>query len=371
MNGSIRYNTNNNAFEFFQNGVWVNYDTGAGGSVTWPLTASPNTAAPGAPQYTFGGSTTTGVYSPGTTTLGFVTNGSERIRIDAAGNVGIGTTAPVNTLDIGTGGGIHIASGIPTSTSNAIYNNGGTLMWNGSALSASGLSNSPSDQSSLLIRGNNSSTATGTVTVPWPAGTLAGDLALLCVGNIGGATGPTATGWTNIDSQTGPYISGYCWDKTLTAADISAGGAALTMASQGVIGVVTFIGNGAIRNYNSLRNGTGTGLTSQSVSVTGVQAGDQMIYFGYKRALSTNTVSMGTLLSAFNDGSGESGMLYGGASSTTGLLVPYSITLWPAKENISNSFGFLSNWHISAGCEYCWPERRQCTSITKRWNRRI
>jgi hypothetical protein len=52
------------------------------------------------------------------------------------GNVGIGTTSPANLLDIGGSGGIHITSGVPSSTSNALYNNSGTLTWNGSALAA-------------------------------------------------------------------------------------------------------------------------------------------------------------------------------------------------------------------------------------------
>src|SRR5207253_2932104 len=77
-NGMIRYNTNTNKFEFYENDLWVNYNTGAagGGSVSWPLTASPNTTSAASPQYTFGGSTTTGMFSPGTTTLSFATAGS-------------------------------------------------------------------------------------------------------------------------------------------------------------------------------------------------------------------------------------------------------------------------------------------------------
>ncbi len=49
-------------------------------------------------------------------------------------NVGIGTTSPANALDIGNGGGIHISSGIPTSTTNALYNNSGTLYFSGTAI---------------------------------------------------------------------------------------------------------------------------------------------------------------------------------------------------------------------------------------------
>ena len=53
--------------------------------------------------------------------------------IGATGNVGIGSTSPVNTLDVN-GTGIHIASGVPSPTTYQLYNNGGTLTWNGTAL---------------------------------------------------------------------------------------------------------------------------------------------------------------------------------------------------------------------------------------------
>jgi hypothetical protein len=41
-----------------------------------------------------------GVYLPAANTLAFSTAGAERMRIDSAGNVGIGTTSPVNLLEV-------------------------------------------------------------------------------------------------------------------------------------------------------------------------------------------------------------------------------------------------------------------------------
>jgi hypothetical protein len=56
------------------------------------------------------------------------------------GAVGIGSASPLDALDIGTTTfGIHINSGIPTTTAAALYNNGGTLTWNGSPLTTGGV----------------------------------------------------------------------------------------------------------------------------------------------------------------------------------------------------------------------------------------
>jgi len=41
-----------------------------------------------------------GIYSPGTDQLAISTGGNERLRITAAGNVGIGTSSPASTLDV-------------------------------------------------------------------------------------------------------------------------------------------------------------------------------------------------------------------------------------------------------------------------------
>lgn len=52
------------------------------------------------PSYTFTGDLNTGVYSPGADTWAVSTAGSEKLRIDSAGNVGIGTSSPTYVLDV-------------------------------------------------------------------------------------------------------------------------------------------------------------------------------------------------------------------------------------------------------------------------------
>jgi len=54
----------------------------------------------GSPSYTFTGDTDTGLWSSGANTLNFSTAGLERVRIDSAGRLAIGTTAAVQLMTI-------------------------------------------------------------------------------------------------------------------------------------------------------------------------------------------------------------------------------------------------------------------------------
>jgi hypothetical protein len=56
--------------------------------------------AVGTPSYTFTGDTNTGIYSPAADTIAFVEGGVEAMRIDASGNVGIGTSSPATKLHL-------------------------------------------------------------------------------------------------------------------------------------------------------------------------------------------------------------------------------------------------------------------------------
>ncbi|MDQ7779677.1 MAG: hypothetical protein RDV41_08195 [Planctomycetota bacterium] len=90
---------------------------------------------------------------------------SRKMTILNDGKVGIGTASPTNRLHVeGTGGGsagIYLNSAVPSSTASTLYNNGGTLYWNGSAVGGGSLTSDGNGTATRVAFWSTSNTVLG------------------------------------------------------------------------------------------------------------------------------------------------------------------------------------------------------------------
>ncbi|HLD90358.1 MAG TPA: hypothetical protein VI911_04990, partial [Patescibacteria group bacterium] len=120
-----------------------------------------------------------------------LTNGTTPyLAVKSDGNLGIGTTAPAEKLDVE--GRIYISStSAPSPTTNRLYNLGGSLYWNGTDLTASGAGISGSGVASQITFWSGTSAVTGSNNLWWD--NVGGNLGL-------GTSAPTA--WLDIAAAT-------------------------------------------------------------------------------------------------------------------------------------------------------------------------
>jgi hypothetical protein len=95
--------------------------------------------AVGAPSITNDGDTNTGIFFPAADTIAFTEGGVESMRIDASGNLGIGTSTPGAKLDVVGTAAISGAVTLSGGTANGVaYLNGSKVLTTGSALTFNG-----------------------------------------------------------------------------------------------------------------------------------------------------------------------------------------------------------------------------------------
>jgi hypothetical protein len=97
-------------------------DVTAGRAVS-ATSISAGLGAVGTPSYTFTGDDNTGMWSPAADTIAFSEGGAEAIRINSTGNVGVGTSAPTQRLDI-RGGDVQVSRGAAGVTADGAINFG-------------------------------------------------------------------------------------------------------------------------------------------------------------------------------------------------------------------------------------------------------
>lgn len=170
-----------------------------------------------------------------------------------------------------------------------------------------------------VIRGSGiQSSSSASYTVNFPAGTLAGDRAVIFVGHAFGINVPT--GWSALDDKPGTNWGGTTITRVLTATDIATGSVNVTTggAFNGVVAIVTFVGaTGGIR-LPAYASRNASGAASRTLATDGSPVtSDMVIAFGSNRNASANTISYGVSLQTVN-ATAASGALSAAAPAISG-----------------------------------------------------
>ncbi len=289
------------------------------------LPATGGTAA--APGYAFSGDTNTGIFGAAADQIGISTAGSERIRVDAAGNVGVGTTNPTSRLHVEDSANSSVGSyvrntngGATAYTEHRIGNDGGFVGALGTGSTGTGAA-----YNDRLYLENDSSTSLGMSFIyngdfrVYKGGSSDEKLRIDSSGNVGIGTSSPTTGARLDVTGTGVAASSIVIPRDTVA----------NRPTTGVNGMIRYASD--TNKFEAYENGAwvdmigGGGGAASSVAASVGSAGTPSMSFsgdtdtGLYNASSNNTISVavgGTNI--FNlSSAGLVSATTGGASITT------------------------------------------------------
>lgn len=146
-----------------------------------------------------------------------------------------------------------------------------------------------------VIRGSDiGSSSASSYNIPFPSGTLAGDLCVIAMAGAWGIGLPS--GWSDTGELTGSNFNGRVLFKNLTSGDIATGYVTVTTSGSfnHVWAVCSFVGSGVVRvPAGASRKGSGSATINLN-SNGNVQASDRVLLFGSNRENSFDTINVGT-----------------------------------------------------------------------------
>jgi hypothetical protein len=162
------------------------------------------------------------------------------------------------------------------------------------------------------------------VAISIPVGAQAGDSCFICVEHGWGATAPA--GWNAFNNSTGSNINGACFQKHLTAADITASSVTVSFAGTyyGAVSIAVFQGStGGARTWTFTRNSAGS--TSRAVTTdTTPETGDYALYFGSTRGNTACSVDKGASLQASSNANPSACLSAGTLASDGAVTATFS-----------------------------------------------
>jgi len=298
------------------------------GTVSTAVYVAP-TGAVGAPSYTFSGDTDTGIWRAAADTLAISTAGSEQVRVNASGYVGIGTTTPAARLDVtpatftaGTGSNeriVYIAGAITEASSGTHTRLMGLQLV---APTITGAAAAVTDTATLYIDAAMSATVTGANYAVWvDAGNVRVDAQILGAG--AGALAATPPYSFQSDTNTGIFSS------AADTLDFSTGGTArVTLSATSLTTTLNVLpsstntidlGSSGSR-FRTAYLGTSLDISSTSSTVTAVTIVADSVDNEPGMSLSVDglTTSRGIAVTGPDSGTGFTGSLIYGISTSMG-----------------------------------------------------